>query len=92
MSTRVGEDLIRSVVSISPRFAAKRFTYYEYFPWVSGIGRADEQTRTADLLQLRVINRALQGLAQGCKCRIEKRLSFLCLALYCTPGGIRVVS
>jgi hypothetical protein len=29
--------------------------------------RADERTRTADLLQLRVISQALQGFAQACK-------------------------
>jgi hypothetical protein len=33
---------------------------------------------------LRVIGQPLQGLAQGCKYRIPKRLSFLCLALCCT--------
>jgi hypothetical protein len=48
---------------------------------ISRIRRADERTRTADLLQLRVINHALQGFARGCKCRIPKPVSFLRLAL-----------
>jgi integrase len=43
-----------------------------------------ERTRTADLPSLRVINRALQGFARGCKSRISKPLLLLCLAAYCT--------
>jgi hypothetical protein len=31
--------------------------------------RADERTRTADLVSLRVIHQALQGVAQACKTR-----------------------
>src|SRR5215212_2025469 len=54
----------------------------------SGVGvraeRADERTRTADLLQLRVIHQALQGCAQACKCRIPKPLSILWVAACCT--------
>jgi hypothetical protein len=46
--------------------------------------RADERTRTADLLQLRVITQALQGFAQPCKSRISKPISFLSLAACCT--------
>jgi hypothetical protein len=46
--------------------------------------RADERTRTADLISLRVIIQVLQGLAQGCKSRISKRVSLLCLAPCCT--------
>jgi hypothetical protein len=33
---------------------------------------------------LRVIHQALQGFADGCKTRIPKPVSFLCLALCCT--------
>jgi hypothetical protein len=47
-------------------------------------GRADERTRTAFLLQLRVINHVLQGFARACKSRISKPLSFLCFAPCCT--------
>jgi hypothetical protein len=47
-------------------------------------GRADERTRTADLISLRVISQALQGCAQVCKSRISKPVSFPCLALCCT--------
>jgi len=46
--------------------------------------RADERTRTADLISLRVITQALQGLAQACKSRISKGISFLCFAPCCT--------
>jgi hypothetical protein len=47
-------------------------------------GRADERTRTADLISLRVISQALQRLAGVCKSRIDRLISFLCLALCCT--------
>src|SRR5215203_4528903 len=46
--------------------------------------RADERTRTADLISLRVIHHALQRFAGGCKTRISKGFSFLCLAKCCT--------
>jgi hypothetical protein len=46
--------------------------------------RADERTRTADLISLRVITQALQGCAGGCKCHISKGISLLCLAARCT--------
>jgi hypothetical protein len=46
--------------------------------------RADERTRTADLLQVRVISQALQGLARGCKYGISKPVSFLRLTACCT--------
>ena len=39
---------------------------------VHRVQRADERTRTADLISLRVIIQALQGCAGGCKCRISK--------------------
>jgi hypothetical protein len=40
--------------------------------------------RTADLISLRVIFHALQGVARVCKWAIFKGVSFLCLALCCT--------
>jgi hypothetical protein len=46
--------------------------------------RADERTRTADLVSLRVITQALQGCAEACKCRMFRGVSFPCLAAYCT--------
>jgi hypothetical protein len=46
--------------------------------------KADERTRTAFLLQLRVIGHALQGVAQACNCRIFRGVSFLWLAPWCT--------
>jgi hypothetical protein len=55
------------------------------FLWVLQVKkRADERTRTADLISLRVIGHALQGLAEACKCRISKRLSLLGVSACCT--------
>jgi hypothetical protein len=45
--------------------------------------RADERTRTADLLSLRVIIVALQGFARACGFPLSKVVSLLCLARYC---------
>jgi hypothetical protein len=53
----------------------------DYSAYLSRLVRADERTRTADLLQLRVIIHELQGCAEGCKSTICKRISFLCHAL-----------
>jgi hypothetical protein len=44
---------------------------------------ADERTRTADLLQLRVCGQWLLGVAEACKSRIGKGFSVLCIAHYC---------
>ena len=52
--------------------------------YLSRLVRADERTRTADLVSLRVIGHALQRLAQDCKSRISKRLSLLRVAPCCT--------
>jgi hypothetical protein len=46
--------------------------------------RADERTRTADLISLRGIDHALQGCTGGCKTRISKLLSLLRIAARCT--------
>src|SRR5215213_11017365 len=46
--------------------------------------RADERTRTADLISLRVIGHALHGLAGVCKSLIDKPVPLLCLAQCCT--------
>jgi hypothetical protein len=46
--------------------------------------RADERTRTADLISLRVISQALQGFAALCKPRVCKRFSLPSLAQCCT--------
>jgi hypothetical protein len=56
--------------------------------------RADERTRTADLL-ITSVPMALQGCAEDCKIRISRPVSFLRLhgvAPYCARGGVRVVS
>ena|SRR5918993_2458543 len=61
--------------------------------------RPDERTRTAHLLQLRVINKALQGCAGGCRCRIFRGIPFPWLAACCTvlrsgwcQGGVKTLS
>jgi hypothetical protein len=46
--------------------------------------RATSQTRPGDLVSLRVIHQALQGLARGCKSRIPKRFPLLGVAACCT--------
>jgi hypothetical protein len=51
---------------------------------VRKIKRADERTRTADLLQLRVIIQVLQEFAGVCKSRISKPVSLLSFAGCCT--------
>src|SRR5919112_34112 len=57
-------------------------------PWVFPANRqkkrADERTRTAYPCSLRVISQGLQGVAQACRLRLDKLVSFLCLALCCT--------
>jgi hypothetical protein len=53
--------------------------------WLTyGKKRADERTRTADLISLRVIGHVLQGAAWDCKSSISRRLSLLRLAPCCT--------
>jgi hypothetical protein len=56
----------------------------EFSAYLSRLGRADERTRTADLISLRVRIHALQGLAQACKPRIDKPVSLPWLARCCT--------
>ena len=59
------------------------------------IGRADERTRTAFLLQLRVITQALQGLPGAANHALLGWFLFCGLpsvASHCAPGGIRSVS
>jgi hypothetical protein len=60
------------------------FSEAEYSAYLSRIERADERTRTADLVSLRVIHQGLQGVAQGCKSCIFSGVSFPCLAAWCT--------
>jgi hypothetical protein len=46
--------------------------------------RADERTRTADLVSLRVIIHVLQGFAESCNSRISRRFPLLRVAACCT--------
>jgi hypothetical protein len=66
------------------RYSEARPLRLTFFLQIATKWRADERTRTAFLLQLRVISQRLQGVARACKCRISKRLSLLQLALRCT--------
>jgi hypothetical protein len=45
--------------------------------------RADERTRTADLISLRVRGQWLLSVAQACKSRIGKGFCVLCIAHHC---------
>jgi hypothetical protein len=58
--------------------------YLTFYLQIGENKRTDERTRTADLLQLRVIGQGLQGCAGGRKCRIFRGVSFLYLAACCT--------
>jgi hypothetical protein len=62
----------------------RRFLHSEYSAYLSRIKRADERTRTADLPSLRVIIHVLLGVAQPCRYRISKPISFLRFAAGCT--------
>ena len=62
---------------------------------LQGKRRADERTRTADLVSLRVIHQALQWvhvLANPASLRGFLCSGLLRVAPYCVPGGVRVVS
>jgi hypothetical protein len=71
-SILVGESVIRG------------FAFSEVRAYLSGFQRADERTRTADLISLRVIIQALQGFARDCKYRMDMRFPLLRLATCCT--------
>src|SRR5215203_6367282 len=77
----------------------KNSFYQEFSPYLSGLERADERTRTANLIALRVITQALQECAEACKCRLVRGVSFPCLAQCCTvlrsrwyQSGINIAS
>jgi hypothetical protein len=63
--------------------ASRASVFSGFLAHLSEFGRADERTRTADLLQLRVIIQVLQRLAGVCKSRISKPISLLCSARCC---------
>ena len=56
----------------------------EFFLQIARKQRADERTRTADLISLQVISHALQGFARDCRIRILKQFSLLRLERCCT--------
>jgi hypothetical protein len=61
------------VVSREPQLTTVALPYSEYSAYLSRIERADERTRTADLVSLRVCGQGLLGVAQDCESRICKR-------------------
>jgi hypothetical protein len=61
----------------------------QFFLQIAIRRRADERTRTADLISLRVITQALQGCAGGCKCRIFRRSCLLRGVTCCTVSRSR---
>ena len=58
--------------------------YFSFLQDLQAKKRADERTRTADLISLRVIGHVLHGCAGSCKSRIFRGVSFLRVALCCT--------
>ena len=63
-----------------PCRSCEGFSHFEYLAYLWTIERADERTRTADLVYLRVIYQALQGCAGGFNSRISMPVFVLCLA------------
>jgi hypothetical protein len=72
------------VVSGGPSDERRGLYRFDYSPYQRGIKRADERTRTADLISLRVISQALQVIAGAYKSRISRRVSLLRRAANCT--------
>jgi hypothetical protein len=66
----------RSVVSV----ASVWYQNSKNPAYLSQLGRADERTRTADPISLRVIHHAMQRVARGCKPRISRGVSLLRVA------------
>jgi Transposase, Mutator family len=66
---------------IGPAFMIRHCSYSAFYLQMSENQRADERTRTADLISLRVIGQGLQGVAQACRTRISKGVSFLRIAV-----------
>src|SRR5919106_2170925 len=62
----------------------ERAGYSTFSQYLQVKRRADERTRTAGLISLRVIIQALQGCAGDCKCRVFRGVSFLWFAPCCT--------
>ena len=68
------------------------FAHSPYSAYLRGYQRADERTRTADLISLRVSQWVLLGFAGSCKSRISKGLCFLRLAACLHRIALPVVS
>src|SRR5215210_8142375 len=82
LRTKIAESMSRGLDSGA--LPKPKASHSDEQAMTSNSRRADDRTRTADLLQLRVIGQALQRCAGGCKCRISRRLSLLWVAACCT--------
>ena len=81
-----------SVVSRSPWSIVRGFAVTAYSAYLWAKQRADERTRTADLISLRVCGQWLLGIAEACKHCITKPVCFLWLAACCSAMVSRMVS
>jgi hypothetical protein len=85
---RVGHRLT-GCTTVAVKRGSTALPYLTFYLQNSTFWRADERTRTADLISLRVIGQVLQGIAN---CPYLSRFLFpglLRVAPYCGPGGIR---
>ena len=75
------------VVSEGLRRYAGPLPFFGFSAYLWAKARADERTRTADLISLRVCGQGLLDVAEACKSRIDNGSSVPCLARYC--GALR---
>src|SRR5215218_6796366 len=80
---RVGHRLT-GCSTVAVKRGSTALPYLTFYLQNSTFWRTDERTRTADLISLRVITQALQGVAEACKFRISIGVSFLRVAACCT--------
>src|SRR5215208_50574 len=82
------------MVPIRIRYITGGSIGHPVFLQIASRQRGDERTGTA-FLSSGVMIEALQGFARACTNRISSRFlcsAMPCVAQYCVPGGIRVVS
>jgi hypothetical protein len=78
----LGQESTADVLLTKPSMSCRRLSVFTGFAGKKESRRAD--SNRLPLLQLRVIGHVLQGFAEACKSRINKRLSLLRVALCCT--------
>jgi hypothetical protein len=82
------------MVPIRIRYITGGSIGHPVFLQIASRQRAEERTRSA-FLSSGVMIEALQGFARACTNRISSRFlcsAMPCVAQYCVPGGVRVVS